>query len=152
LPPLIGSSAMFNGSCHCGAITLELSTGKPPAELPVRVCGCSFCLRHRPRYTSDPSGHLTVRVADEAALGRYRFGLRLADFLICRTCGVFVAAYEPGEPGRGVVNLDVLDRARELVAEATAFTAYDSEDAEARTARRARAWTPATLLVGGTSA
>lgn len=139
---------MFAGSCHCGAITLELTTTKAPAELPVRVCGCSFCARHRPRYTSDPSGHVAIRAVDEAALGRYRFGLGLADFLVCRTCGVFVAALEPGEPARAVVNLEVLDRARELVAQPIAFTAYDTEDAPTRTARRARAWTPASLRIG----
>jgi hypothetical protein len=136
---------MLEGSCHCGALAIELETARSPAELPVRICGCSFCARHRPRYTSDPSGLLTVRVADESALGRYRFGLRLADFLICRTCGVFVAAYEP--EGRAVLNLDVLARAAELVSEPTLFTAYDSEDAAARTARRARAWTPARLVI-----
>lgn len=150
---------MLAGSCHCGALSIELATDRPPSDLPVRVCGCSFCLRHRPRYTSDPSGHLTIRAASESGLSRYRFGLRLADFLICRTCGVFVAAYESGAAAfasragearaRAVLNLEVLDRARELVGEATAFTAYDSEDAPTRSARRARAWTPATLVVGG---
>lgn len=139
---------MLSGSCHCGALTIELATDRAPRDLPVRVCGCSFCARHRPRYTSDPSGHSTIRATSEAAISRYRFGLRLADFLICRTCGVFVAAYEPGDPSRAVLNLEVLDRASELVGEATAFTAYDSEDVPTRAARRARAWTPATLVVG----
>lgn len=138
---------MLDGSCHCGAITLQLDTARPPADLPVRVCGCTFCARHRPAYTTDPAGHVTIRAARHDDLARYRFGLRLADFLICRTCGVFVAAFEPGAPGRAVVNLAVLDRARELVGEPTQFTAYDTEDAAARTARRARTWTPATLVI-----
>jgi hypothetical protein len=139
---------MLDGSCHCGALSLRLDTARPPAELPVRVCGCSFCARHRPRYTTDPAGHVTIRAASEPVLGRYRFGLRLADFLLCRTCGVFVAAFEPGPPGRAVVNLAVLDRAGELVGDATSFTAYDSEDVATRQARRARSWTPATLVIG----
>src|SRR5262249_49534842 len=91
---------MLHGSCHCGALTVELETAREPRELPVRMCGCTFCRKHRPRYTSDPSGHLTIRIADPASVSRYRFGLRLADFLICRTCGVFVAAHEPDAPGR----------------------------------------------------
>jgi hypothetical protein len=133
---------MLEGACHCGAITIELDTALEPRELPVRQCGCSFCVKHRPRYTSDPNGRVTIRLAD-ASVSRYRFGLRLADFLICRTCGVFVAAYEPA--GRAVINLDVLSRASEFSATPTTFTAYDSEDAAARTARRAKNWTPATL-------
>ena len=139
---------MFEGRCHCGALTIELVTTSAPGELPVRICGCSFCALHRPRYTSAPAGHVTIHAADAAHLLRYRFGLRLADFLICGTCGVFVAAYVPGDPARAVLNLCVLARAAELVAEPTHFTAYDAEDAVTRTARRARAWTPASLVVG----
>ncbi|MBA3818662.1 MAG: aldehyde-activating protein [Deltaproteobacteria bacterium] len=140
-----------SGACHCGALVIELVTARAPAALPVRTCGCTFCRKHRPRYTSDPAGHVTIRCAVEATLARYRFGLRLADFLICRTCGVFVAAYEPGEPGRAVINLEVLACAAELVAAPVAFTGYDGEDVAARTARRAANWTPATLVIGDRS-
>jgi hypothetical protein len=135
---------MLDGGCHCGAITVQLKTSRAPAELPVRLCGCTFCLAHRPRYTSDPSGFVTIRAVG-AKLSRYRFGLSLADFLICRICGVFVAAFEPGDPGRAVVNLDALARRAELTAQPTTFTAYDTEDVATRTARRARNWTPARL-------
>jgi len=39
----------------------------------------------------------------------------------------------------------VLARAADFTAAPTQVTAYDSEDAAARTARRAKNWTPATL-------
>ncbi|MGE0546254.1 MAG: GFA family protein [Kofleriaceae bacterium] len=139
---------MLEGSCHCGAITVELETELSPSELPVRLCGCTFCIKHNPRYTSDPSGHLTIEIAGEQLVRRYRFGLALADFLICTQCGVFVAAYEPGSPGRAVINLLVLASSAELVAPPTRFAAYDTEDVATRTARRAKNWTPATLRVG----
>jgi len=139
---------LLEGSCHCGAVSLRLETTHEPAELPVRVCGCSFCTKHRPRYTSDPEGHLTIHATSDASVGRYRFGLRLADFLVCRTCGVFVGAYEPGDPGRAVLNLEVLARRADFTAAPTQFTAYDSEDVATRTARRARNWTPASLELG----
>jgi hypothetical protein len=137
---------MLHGSCHCGALTIELETAREPSALPVRTCGCTFCRKHRPRYTSDPGGHVTIRVGDPANVSRYRFGLRLADFLVCRTCGVFVAAYEPGTPGRAVVNLEALARAADFTGEPTHLTIYDTEDVPTRTARRAKAWTPATLV------
>lgn len=140
---------MLRGSCHCGALSLELVTMREPSQLPVRLCGCTFCLKHRPRYTSDPDGLVVVRFADESKVIRYRFGLRLADFLICASCGVFVAAVEPdSSSARGVINLDVLERAAEFTSEPTRFTAYDSEDAAARKARRAKNWTPARIDVG----
>jgi hypothetical protein len=136
---------MLEGTCHCGALSLRFETARAPSELPVRECGCSFCARHRPRYTSDPGGHVTLRLAEEAAVGRYRFGLRLADFLICRTCGAFVASYEPGAPGCAVININMLANAADFTMPATQFTAYDSEDVATRSARRAKSWTPATL-------
>ena len=132
---------MLHGSCHCGALTIELATAREPAHLPVRTCGCTFCQKHRPRYTSDPAGSVTIRGA--AAANPYRFGLELADFLICRTCGVFVVAYEPA--GRAVVNIEALARAAEFIATPLQLTIYDSEDVAARTTRRAANWTPATL-------
>lgn len=139
---------MLDGACHCGALTVRFYATRPPAELPVRVCGCTFCRKHRPRYTTDPAGRVELVIARPDDVSRYRFGLRLADFLLCRACGVFVAAYEPGAPGRAVINLACLTAAAAFTAEPTAFTAYDSEDAATRTARRARAWTPATLHAG----
>ncbi|MFT3712228.1 MAG: hypothetical protein QM817_31675 [Archangium sp.] len=138
---------MLRGSCHCGALTVELATMREPHQLPVRLCGCTFCKKHRPRYTSDPEGLVVVRFADESKVIRYRFGLRLADFLICSACGVFVAAVETGSAARAVINLDVLERAEGFTADPTQFTAYDSEDAEARRARRAKNWTPARIDV-----
>ena len=133
------------GSCRCGQLTLRLNTTQTPGELPVRTCGCSFCAERRPRYTSDPTGHVTIRFADETTVIRHRFGLRLADFLICRTCDQFVAAVDPD---RAVINLDVLARAADFIAAPTQFTAYDSEDVATRTARRERNWTPATIEIG----
>lgn len=133
------------GSCHCGVLTLRLTTARAPGELPVRLCGCSFCVARAPRYTSDPAGHVAIRIADDAQVERYRFGLRLADFLICRRCDRFVAAVDGG---RAVIDLGTLERAAELTAAPTRFTAYDREDVATRRARRAAAWTPATIVIG----
>ena len=132
----------LDGSCHCGALTVQLETEKQPSELPVRQCGCKFCLKHRPRYTSDPAGHVTIRIAGDVS--HYRFGLRLADFLVCKTCGVFVAAYE--DAGRAVINLETLARASEFTAPPLLLTIYDTEDVPARTSRREKNWTPATIV------
>jgi hypothetical protein len=139
------SGNLLRGRCHCGAIELALTATRSPAELPVRLCTCTFCRRHGPRYTSDPAGSVEIRVADAAALGRYRFGLGLADFLFCRTCGVYVGAFEP-DPGRAVLNLNVLDDAAAFAATPSTMD-YDGEDEAARVARRARAWTPAALVI-----
>lgn len=133
---------ILDGNCGCGVLTVQLETARRPAELPVRICGCTFCLARKPHYTSDPAGHLTITIADDAQVERYRFGLRLADFLICKRCDRFVAAVASG---RAVINLDVLARATDFTAAPVRFVAYDTEDAAARTARRAANWTPMTV-------
>jgi hypothetical protein len=138
---------MLSGHCHCGNLTLAFAPTRPPAELPVRVCSCTFCLRHRPRYTSDPLGTVEIRAADPALLDRYRFGLGLGEFLVCRGCGVFVAAVDGGDGGRAVININCLDEAAGFTAEPTMVN-VEGEDSAARSARRARAWTPARLLAG----
>jgi len=140
------TATVLHGQCQCGAVRLELAATRGPAELPVRVCACSFCRRVGARYTSDPAGRVELAAA-AADLGRYRFGLGLADFLFCARCGVYVGAYEPGEPGepgRAVIHPNVLDAAARFVGAPTSMV-YDAEDEAARRARRARAWTPAQI-------
>ena len=90
---------------------------------------------------------MAIEIDDEAAISRYRFGLALADFLMCGRCGVFVAAYEPGPPGRAVINVETLDDAAAFGPPTAQFADYDREDVAARTARRARAWSPASVRV-----
>ena len=51
-----------------------------------------LCRRHAARTTSDPAGRVFFRIREETALVRYRFGLRTADFLVCRNCGVLLGA------------------------------------------------------------
>jgi hypothetical protein len=133
---------ILEGSCHCGDLALRFETERKPTELPVTICGCTFCLKHRPRFTNDPTGSLEITYKDEACLNRYRFALRLADFLICRTCGVFVCTYLDR---RASINVETLKRSAELTATPNRFTLYNSETVESRRERWMKAWTPATL-------
>ena len=86
------ASQLFEGRCHCGAIGFTFSTSRPPAEWTVRACQCSFCRGHGARTISDPKGSVAFQVAEASKLERYRFGTRSSEFLICRNCGVYVAA------------------------------------------------------------
>jgi len=84
---------------------------------------------------------MTFGSADETGVHRYRFGLRTADFIVCRTCGVYIAAVLTTARGRfATVNVNALDQ-RLDVPEATPVS-YDGESAEHRQHRRERSWTP----------
>jgi hypothetical protein len=130
------------GGCHCGALEVRFAARTALADLPLRACQCSFCRRHATRTTSDPDGRLTVIVNAPQALNRYEFGLRTAQYLICRRCGVYVAAVCATAHGeRGILNVNCLADLAAFMGEPKPVN-YDQEDRADRVARRGRTWTP----------
>ncbi|HJZ88928.1 MAG TPA: aldehyde-activating protein [Polyangia bacterium] len=137
--------ATFSGGCHCGNLALMFETALDPAQLLPRACQCSFCRRHGARCVSDPEGRVEILVREDAQLGRYRFALATADFLICRRCGVYVGALlSDRDAAWATINVNVLEQAARFPPGAQPVD-YDSEDAQARCARRRARWTPARL-------
>ncbi len=133
---------LLRGGCHCGAIKVAFETAGDPNELSLRACQCSFCHRHGGITTSDPAGRLIVEVRRPEELQRYRFALGITDFLLCRSCGVYVAAVMEAESGTiGVLNVNVLDD-REPFARKPQPMEYGAETVENREARRAKVWMP----------
>jgi hypothetical protein len=133
------------GRCHCGNLTVAFETTQSADRVSLRACLCTFCRRHGAVWTADPSGRLDVRVGDPALLSRYRFGLGTSEFLVCRTCGVPVAAVaEIDGATYAALNANVLED-RPTFTQPPQPVDYDAEAAEDRIARRRRAWTPATI-------
>ncbi len=133
------------GRCHCGNLGIAFETARDPAQVPLRACQCTFCRRHGAVWTADPAGALEVRVSDPALLSRYRFGLGTSDFLVCRRCGVPVAAVARIDGADyGALNANALED-RDAFTQPPQPVDYDRETAEGRIDRRRRAWTPATV-------
>lgn len=133
---------VLRGGCHCGALEVEFHSEHPPEEIAVRACQCAFCRVHAALSISDPAGRVIFRVRRPGALVRYRFGLRLADFLICRECGAYVGAFMPGESdGLAVVNINTFAE-RDRFGPVQPMT-YDGETIEQRLERRRQRWMPA---------
>ena len=133
------------GGCHCGNITAKLRLTKGRHEIALRSCACAFCRMHATRTVADPDGLFEMWADDWSLVEPYRFGTRTADYLVCRRCGVYVAAVceSPSGP-RAVVNVNCLeDRAEFLQAPSTPN--YDGENADARRSRRNANWMPAIL-------
>ncbi len=138
-------SSEYQGSCHCGAIGYSYRTDILPERWSIRACQCRFCRAHDALSASDPSGSVEFTVADTEALNRYRFGLRTADFLLCRECGVYIGALIETENGQfGIINTHALLQTPETLA-ATEPMHYDSEDVGGRVSRREDRWTPAEM-------
>jgi hypothetical protein len=137
----VTTEAAFTGRCHCGAIRFVYRTALAPRDWSMRACQCSFCRAHGVVSTSDPAGSVEFSTRDDA-LQRYRFGQRSADFLICRNCGVYLAAVTESAGRRyAVINVRALEAPPpELPAPAT--LSFDGEQPEERNARRLQRWTP----------
>lgn len=134
--------AVYRGQCHCGAIGFRFQAEEPPSRWAIRACQCSFCTAHGAACVSDPSGSVSFTHARESELQRYRFGLRTADFLLCRNCGVYIGALLTDAEGAfATLNTRAMNR----LSRGTPVpqpVVYDQETAVDRRNRRIRSWTP----------
>ncbi len=132
----------FDGSCHCGAVGFTFRTALAVSEWSVRACQCRFCRSHGALTTSDPAGSLSFRASTPELLNRYRFGMKTADFLLCRRCGVYVGAQIETDRGRfGIINLAALTTVLRQLPAATPAD-YAAESSSERARRREQRWTP----------
>ncbi|MFB9983530.1 GFA family protein [Mesorhizobium kowhaii] len=137
-----------SGGCHCGNVRLTFETGLDPSQIEVRACQCSFCVKHGSRAVADPDGRLIISVKDRAQLRTYHFGLRTADYLICRDCGVYVAAIAgDDDDARAIVIINALDD-RERFDREPVPVDFDAEGREQRQARRRDRWMPVEMSFG----
>jgi hypothetical protein len=134
------------GGCHCGNLHVRLRLSTRPEDKALRACTCSFCRSHSPRMVSDPQGSFEVWADDCSLVENYRFGTRTCDFLICRRCGVFIAAVSEMMMmgARAVVNVNCLSD-RERFTSAPAFHDFEGETIETRSSRCAANWMPAII-------
>ena len=140
-------TTLLRGRCHCGNIEVTFESNLALDRLPVRACTCSFCTAHGARNTSDPNGRVALLVHDASELTRYRFGLKTADFLVCRKCGVYIGAVlADGEARYASINLNTIAAPDDFAAKATPVS-YDHETEADRRSRRKRAWTPVVSFV-----
>ena len=131
---------IYRGSCHCGVVSVEYETD---ATVSLRQDGCSFCSSRGVKSASDPNGRLTL--SSQRRLIRYRFGHKSADFLICPTCGTYIAAQMQGPHGPvGVLNVVGVSIA-ELEDKAATLASLEGETVDERIERRLSRWTPMTL-------
>jgi len=131
---------LLNGKCHCGNIAFTLAWHGDSAEIPARVCGCSFCVKHGGVWTSNPDATLEVRIGDDALVSRYSFATQTATFHVCSRCGAvpFVTSEVEGHL-YAVVNVNVLENVDPSHLR-KAPVSFEGEAIASRLARRRRNW------------
>jgi hypothetical protein len=145
----IPESSRFAGRCHCGNLEVTFDARTPAKDLVVRSCTCSFCCRHGARCVSDPAGAVRILVHDPALLLRYGFGLRTADFLVCRRCGVYLGAVMAlRDSAVATINVNTFDPPHPFQRAGVPMD-YGRESEPERRARRAAGWTPVAVFDSG---
>ena len=136
---------IHEGGCHCGNLRLTLRLSRPPQEVRLRACGCSFCRAHATRTTSDPLGSAEIRARDWDMVEPYRLAHAPPSIWFAGGAAFTSARCARPKPGYwAVINTNSLtDRA--LFTGTVAPVDHDAETTEARMARRTANWTPAIL-------
>jgi hypothetical protein len=81
-------------------------------------------------------------VSDVESLERYRFGLKTAEFLLCKRCGVYLGAQiETARGAFGIINTLTMMPVPDGLP-VSALADYGSESSRERVERREKRWTP----------
>jgi hypothetical protein len=94
------------GGCHCGNISYVAEFTKKLSEYTPRACDCTLCTGHGASYASDRNGTLKININNEDDISKYRQGSRIAEFLICKICGIMTGVcYEENGCVYGSINV-----------------------------------------------
>lgn len=99
---------LYNGTCDCTGVHIDLCLPKPLQQYAPRVCDCDFCQFHHISYLSDLRGQLTL--CSSSPLTKVQQGSLQASFLCCANCQDVVAVtFDMGSRLKGAVNANLLD-------------------------------------------
>ncbi len=135
----------YSGACHCGGISVKLTTDVAPRDTLLRECQCSFCRMHQALAVSDPAGRAVLQEREPGRLHRYKFALGTADFILCSNCGAYAGAVlEADGKSVGILNVRLFDKSAEFTATPVPMD-YSGEAEGGRVARRLEKWMPTTI-------
>lgn len=75
---------LYQGGCHCGAVTFEVQAGD---EVEVENCNCSICRMTGYLHMIVPQRHFRLLSGAEL-LSTYKFHSGIAEHKFCQICGV----------------------------------------------------------------
>ena len=98
---------MLKGSCHCGAITLEVDAAPPEQAM---ECNCSHCSRKGYLLWFVPRESAHVHAAD-GQVGVYHFNKHVIAHHFCKQCGCapFALGTAPDGTAMTAVNVRCLE-------------------------------------------
>lgn len=96
---------IYQGSCHCQAVTFEVEA---PENIEPINCNCSICSKSGFLHLIVPLSKFTL-LSGEQAISTYTFGTGVAKHTFCSVCGI-KPFYTPRSNPDGIdVNVNCLD-------------------------------------------
>lgn len=95
----------MRGTCHCGAVVLEVALTDGFAT--ARRCDCSFCRRRGAIVVSAPLSGVTILQGVES-LALYQWGTQTAKHWFCKTCGIYTHHQRRSNPNEYGINVAIL--------------------------------------------
>jgi hypothetical protein len=93
----------FQGSCHCGAVTYDVTMVPPEKAF---ACNCSICGRTGALLAFVPKETFVLKTG-EAAMTDYQFGKKHIHHKFCTTCGIRAFAHGAGKDGVEMVAINL---------------------------------------------
>jgi hypothetical protein len=137
-----------SGSCSCGGIEVLMQLSRPPGEFAPRRCDCDYCALHGAAYVSDAHGSLSIRVHRPEHRVIERQGSELAEFLLCRRCGMLIGVlHHEGGHLFGAINAGIAAKGTNF---GPAIAVSPKRlDADGKRRRWREVWFPDVLVVEG---
>lgn len=120
----------YLGSCHCGDVRFEIETVIDR----VTRCNCTICTKKGILHHRVPPERFRL-LTDEAALGTYQFGSRVAQHHFCKRCGIHPFTRPRAAPELYTVNVRCLDD-YDVEREKPEVVAFNGRDWEAEVGKR----------------
>lgn len=94
----------FTGSCHCGAVTFEVS-----GDITLlTTCDCSLCRKKNALMARVHEDDFKM-TSDWDEVSLYQWNMKIAKHYFCKTCGIYTFHRKRSEPDHFGVNAQCLD-------------------------------------------
>ncbi|MFT5116902.1 MAG: hypothetical protein ACI9NY_000428 [Kiritimatiellia bacterium] len=96
---------IYQGSCHCRAVTFEIEA---PKVLEADYCNCSMCSKTGYPHLIIPLSQFTL-LSGEELITTYCFNSGIAKHKFCKTCGIKPFYIPRSNPDGIDININCLD-------------------------------------------
>ena len=95
---------LYNLSCHCGDVELEVETDLQT----IKQCNCSICIRKNAKMCMVSKDSIQI-IKGKENLTSYKFNTMIAEHFFCKTCGIYTHHNRRSDPNGSAINIGCID-------------------------------------------